>query len=209
MATEQQVYEMLARVDHPVFPRDLNPVTTSTSPFNSIMNRVLAKQFVRLNAAIASLQLNEFPQTCDANTIDRWEYTFGLSNATLPLADRIIALLNKINQHITMSAPTVISIAQSITGQTPYVVRNVYWTGWIIGSSIIGINTVIGGGTSGSHSSVYIVIFTSPITSAQRKLLDSTLTTIEKGGSSHAIVAPLALWIVGRSAIGIDTIIGE
>jgi hypothetical protein len=210
MATEQELYEFLYRIDHPVFPRDMSTVTNAISPFNSIMNRLWARQLVKLNVAVASLQANAFPQTADENTIDRWEETyFGYNTPGLPLADRITNLLVKINQRLTMSVTTVIAVAQAITGQTPTVVRNIYWRGWVIGQSAIGRTTIIGTGTAGAHSSKYVLIFDSSIDPTLKKRLDTVLTAIEKGGSSHSIVSPLRLWIIGRSAIGVDTTIGE
>jgi hypothetical protein len=191
MATEQQFYEMLTRIDHPVFPKDMSTVTDSNSPFNSVMNRLRARQFVKLQAAINSLSGNSFPQTCDENTIDRWEETyFGFTKPDLLLVDRKAALLIKINRRLTMSAPDVLALAQSITGQTPELTRSLWKSGWIIGTSIIGKNTYIASGTDNSHSAVYVLRFLTSVDSALIKLLDSILTQIEKGGSRHSIIVP-------------------
>lgn len=206
MATEQQFYEMLARIDHPLFPRDMTSETTADSPFNSIMNRLNAKQLVKLQVAIDSLSANSFPQSCDENTIDRWEYTYGLNNSNLDLPDRIIALLIKRNQKIKMSAPTVIAFAQAITGQTPYLIRNLWKSGWVLGQSILGVTTVLST-SQDTDAGLYIVIFTSPLTSAQRTALDNALTQIEKGGSRHSIVAPSQKWVLGKSALSVDTVL--
>lgn len=209
MATEQQYFEMLGRIDHPVFPRDMATETNADSPFNSIMNRLMARQLVKLQAAIDSLALNILPHTCDDNTIDRWEERyFGFTRVGLSLAERKAAVLVKRNRRFTMSAPDAVAIALAITGQTPEIIRSIWTSGWVIGQSAIGVNTIIAAGTAGDHSSVYILKFADSVDSTLKKLLDKTLTQIEKGGSRHSIIAPLRLWIIGRSAIGVDTTVG-
>lgn len=209
MATEQEIYEFLARIDHPVFPKDMAAVTDEHSPFNSVMNRLVAKAFVRLQAAIDSLSANSFPHTCDEKTIDRWEQTyFGFTKTGQAIETRKAELLVKINTRLTMSEPDAKAVALAITGQTPEIIRSIWSRGWVIGQSAIGRSTVIASGTSGAHSTVYVLIFKNSIDSKLKRLLDRTLTQIEKGGSRHSIVAPIRLWVIGRSAIGVDTTIG-
>jgi hypothetical protein len=189
MATEQQIYEMLTRIDHPVFKRDMSAVTDQNSPWNSIWNRLLAKQFVRLQTAVASLAANAYPYTCDANTIDRWEETyFNFTKPDLTLTERRTELLVQINRRFTMSEPDVEQAAFAITGQTPTVIRNGYYGGWILDESVLDFDTIFNADSDGT--STYWVIFSSPVDSALLKLLDEKLTGIEKGGSRHIFVLP-------------------
>ncbi len=191
MATEQEIYEMLARIDHPVFPRDMSDTTDADSPFNSIMNRLRAKQLVKLNTAIASLALNAYPNTCDENTIDRWEQTyFGFVKASGTIEERRVALLIKIATRLTMSATDVLALALAITGQTPTLTRNLWFGRWLIGTARIGVDNYVQTGDADGHSATYLLRFAASVDSALRIQLDKALTQIEKGGSRHAIVTP-------------------
>lgn len=189
MATEQQIYEMGVRTDHPVFAKDFSTSVSGTSPFNSIINRLFARQMVKLQTAIASFQANSFPQSCDENTIDRWEETyFGYVKTGLTLDDRKAALLIKINTRLTMSLPDVISASIAITGQTPTVIRSAYYSGWVLDQSVLDFDTVFAGGLGDAQT--YIVIFSEAVDSSVLKLLDDQLTKIEKGGSNHIFLLP-------------------
>ncbi|MGZ3687134.1 MAG: hypothetical protein ACXWPM_00080 [Bdellovibrionota bacterium] len=209
MATEQQLYEFLTRIDHPVFSRDLAATTDENSPFNSVMNRLMARQLAKLQAAILSLYANMFPQTADENTIDRWEETyFGFTKIGLPLAQRVEELLVKINSRVRMGVPDVILLAQSIVGKTPIVIRNLYFQGWVLDVSVLDISTVFSGPSQNDDGSEYAVIFTEPVDSGLLKRLDDGLTLIEKGGSRHVLLAPPRFWILDVSTLDVDTILG-
>jgi hypothetical protein len=208
-ANEQQLYEFLERIDHPVFPRDMSQVTDGNSPFNSIMNRMFARQLVKLRASIDSMIANSFPPTVDEQTIDRWEETyFGAPRPTKELADRVADLIAKINQKITMSAPQAIQVAEMITGQTPTLIRNLYFGGWVLDESALDVDTILASGDQDSDAGVYILIFADPLDSSVARELDNALTAIEKGGSKHYLIYTVKSWVLDQGALDVDTLLG-
>lgn len=208
IGTEQQYYEYLTRLDHPVFNKVFTTTVDESTPLNSIMNRVYARQLVKLKAALDDLRANAFAYTATLTLIGDWELTyFGFTNASLALSDRINRLLTRINSTLDMSVGTVILLAQSITGQTPRVLRTLKNGGWLLGTSVLGLDTMISG-NGASDGSTYLVIFYSSVNSASLKLLDQQLTAIQKGGSNHFILASPPRWVLGRSVLGVDTILG-
>lgn len=210
MSLEQQYYNMLARLDHPVFKRDFSDTTTinKNSPLNSVINLVIAKRLVAARATFDDIQLNADPSTATDMGIDQWEETyFGFVKSGKSLAERIAELLIKINKKFTMSVPDVIALAQAITGQTPTVVRQMGKAGWVLGTGILGRTTILSG-VSAESTFRYLVIFSDSVDSTLRALLDAQLTSIEKGGSTHLIIAPRRHWILGRGVLGVDTTLG-
>jgi hypothetical protein len=209
MSREQKYYELLARTDHPVFKRDLAAETTADSPFNSIFNRLLARQLEKLRLATEEIEANKFPHTCRASGIDQWEETyFGFTKTGLDLETRKDELLLKINGRIRMSAPDVEKAAKAITGLVPRVIRNLYFDGWVLGSSALGIDTILSGANQAVDSFTYVVVFDVPVDGYLLKKLDDELTKIEKGGSTHVIIAPPKLWVLNESALSVDTLLG-
>lgn len=208
--TEQQYYEMLARTDHPVFYKDYSDTTDINSPLNSIWNRIMAKQLLRMRALMDEFQLNLVPDTVTAMTIDDWELQyFGFTKPGVDLADRVAQLLIKFNKRFSMAVPDAIALAQSITGQTPQIVRNVSRSGWVLGTGVLGISTVLSDPSDTNSVGLYLVAFTTPVNSVLLQQLDEALTAIEKAGSRHVLTSPIPFWVLGKSALGIDTTLGE
>lgn len=209
MTVLKAYYDLLTRIDHPVFKRDFNEDVTADSPFNSLLNYVFAKQLVHLRDDLTQVQLNKYPDTVNGLGIDRWEETyFGFVKTGKLLETRRTELILKVISRARMSAPAVVRIAQTITGKTPSVIRNLYFSGWTLGSSPLGIDTVLPGLVQAQDAFIYRVSFSEPIDSELLTQLDKELTRIEKGGSTHVIFAPLKLWVLGDSALGIDTRLG-
>lgn len=206
-ATEQQYYESLVRTDHPVFRKDFSTSANGQSPFNVILNRVFAKQLVKLRAAIDELKLNVFPHTVDSTGIDKWEETyFNFTRTGFALSDRITALLRRINHQLTMSLPDVIWLSETIVGQTPIVIRNLQSGGWVLDVSAFDVDTIFPGDGSAEDGQTYLVIFTGSVDSVLLGQLDNELTRIEKGGSRHIITAPPEFWVLDVSAFDVNTI---
>jgi len=206
---EQQYYEMLSRTDHPVFARDFSEIQDGTSGFNAIMNRVLAKQLVRMRTALLQTGSNSFPQSPDTTSLAKWEERyFGFSKPTLNYNDRVSQLLKRRNRRVKMSITDALALCESITGQTPTIIRNLWSGGWILGQSALGLSTVLSGSPQSSASQLYLVIFAKQVDSILLKSLDEQLTLIEKGGSRHVIVTPATRWILGQSALGLNTVLG-
>jgi hypothetical protein len=207
---EQKYYEFLTRTDHPVFARDYSSSTGPDSPLNSVLNRVMARQMVRLRAEIDRLSAITFPQNADVESIGKWEERyFGFSkSATVGLSTRVAQLMLRIQSRISMSAPQAIAISQAITGLTPTIIRNLHSGGWVLGQSVLGVSTIFSGSNQSSDSQLYLVVFSSQVSSDLITILDNELTRIEKGGSRHIIVTPPPHWILGTSVLGVDTVLG-
>lgn len=206
---EQIYFEGLVRCDHPVFARDFSPVQDISSPLNSIFNRIFALQLVKIRAVLDEIQLNSYPTTVTALTIDDWELEyFGFTKPSIPLAQRVSELLIKYNRRFSMAVPDVLQLSKSIVGQTPYVTRNVNYSGWVLGSGPLGTGTTLSGNTLGGQA-LYLVYFPNPVDSTLLTKLDNRLTSIEKAGSRHKVKAPIQHWILGRTALGIDTTTGS
>lgn len=207
MSLEQQYYNLLTRIDHPVFAKDFSDTTTinSASPLNSIINLVIARQLVNLKAKLDEIALNKFPQSVTDLGIDQWEETyFGFSKSGKTLAERITELLAKLNSRVGMSVQDVINAAIAITGQTPTVTRNLGLGGWVLGEGILGLTTIFAADTL-QNLATYLVYFAASVDSILVRELDKKLTSIEKGGSTHLIVSPLRFWILGQGTLGVDT----
>ena len=204
--TVQQYYALLARTDHPVFNRDFSTVTTADSPFNSIMNRVMADQIKKFRDDMLAVQKNSYPYTADALSIDQWEETyFGFTKPTEDLATRVTELLIKINSRIGMDVGDVIKASQSITGLTPIIIRNLYSDGWAIDVRSLDVDSVLAGSIIGVDSFTYVVIFPVSVDSFLLKKLDDELTKIEKAGCNHVITSVPSLWTLDISKIDLDT----
>jgi hypothetical protein len=202
----QAYYEFLARTDHPVFRRDFSQSTSVTSPLNSIYNRIFADQLAKLKAVIDELSLNLYPSTVTALTIDDWENQFfGFTKPSSPLSLRVAELVLKVNKRFKMNIGDVLDLSQAIVGMKPIVTRNVARRGWVLGTGVLGISTTLDEKSNGFSAGLYLVYFPRPVDSRLLKKLDEQLTIIEKAGSRHVIKAPIPRWILGRSALGIDT----
>lgn len=207
MSKEQVYYEFLTRTDHPVFLKDYSATTDIHSPLNSILNRIIAKQFVILRAVIDEIRLNTFPATVTALTIDDWEFEyFGFTKPGLTLSQRITELLIKVNKRFHLNVQDVIDLSLSIVGIKPVVTRNVSRDGWQLGRGALGVSTTFGG--DANVIGLYLVYFPKPADSGLLAKLDERLTKIEKAGSIHRIKAPIPRWTLGRSALGRDTTLG-
>ncbi len=204
---EQIYFNALCRIDHPVFAKDFSSTTDVHSPLNSIFNRITARQLVRLKSMLDEVALNTFPHTVTALSIDDWENEyFGFTKPSLDLSQRVAELLIKYNRRFSMAVRDVIQLSQAIVGVTPFVTRNVGKNGWVLGRSPLGIGTTFGG--DAGAQGLYLVYFPSPINSGLLTKLDDRLTSIEKAGSRHKIKAPTQHWILGRTALGINTTLG-
>jgi len=108
-----------------------------------------------------------------------------------------------------MAVPDAISLAESIVGETPQIIRNVGREGWVLGMAALGLTTILSTSSDGTTQGLYLVEFSVPVDSGLLALLDQALTAIEKAGSRHVIKSPIPFWVLGSSALGIDTILGE
>ena len=208
MSNEQKYYELLTRTDHPVFLKYFNE-TVVGSPFNSIVNRVLAKQINALKSDIDEVVLNSFPDTVTDLSIDQWEYTyFGFVKNNALLSERINSLLLKINNKIGMSVNDVITIARAITGVTPTVIRSIYYSGWALDEAPLDINTILSGLSAEIDAQTYIISFDHSIDSFLLSKLDEELTKIEKAGSVHKLISPINFWVLDDNTLDIDAIVG-
>jgi hypothetical protein len=205
---EQIYYNFLTRTDHPVFNKDFSDTTTINvnSPLNSILNLIFAREMVGMKAMIDELKLNSYPATVTLTTINDWELEyFGFTKAQLPLAQRVSELLIKFNKRFHMNVQDALDLSQAIVGATPIITRNLYYQGWVLGKGVLGITTALGGLSSASDE--YLVEFTESVDSGLLASLDEALTGIEKAGSTHKVQAPIRFWILGSSALGVDTTI--
>lgn len=207
MSKEQIYYEFLTRTDHPVFAKDYSVSTDINSPLNSILNRIIARQFVILKSVLDELKANSFPATVTALTIDDWEFNyFGFTKPGVDLPTRVSELLIKVNKRFYLNVTSVIELSRSIVGITPVVTRNVARDGWQLGRGALGVSTTFGG--DANVIGLYLVYFPKPVDSGLLAKLDERLTKIEKAGSVHRIKAPIPRWILGRSVFGRDTTLG-
>jgi len=213
LSLEQQYYEMLTRNDHPIFRKIFDDVTTfdGDTPFNSVLNLLVAKQMVTLRADIDEVTANKLPNTVLASGIDRWEDTlFGFTKTGVGFTQRRNELVARFNEVILMAVGDVIALAEQITGQTPTVIRNVFFDGWILDTakSVLDLTTVLPGTDQGSDGQLYLVIFNDPVAANLLARLDEELTIIEKAGSRHNLIAPPKFWVLDDSALDLDTILG-
>jgi hypothetical protein len=206
---EQIYYEALVRTDHPVFRRDFSEITTINSSLNSIHNRVMAKQLVKMKSIISEVRSNIYPSTVTSLTIDDWEFNyFGFTKPSLSISQRVEELLIKFNKRFTMSVQDVIDISRAIVGVTPIVTRNANLSGWVLGNGYLGSNTILGGSGSLDSIGLYLVLFPTTVDTSLLDKLDERLTIIEKAGSRHRIKSVIPRWVLGKSVIGISTILG-
>ena len=204
----QTYYEFLARTDHPVFRRDFSTTTDIHSPLNSIYNRVLANQLVKLKATLDELALNSYPATVTAMTIDDWENEyFGFTKPSQALATRVLELQIKVNKRFKMNLGDVLALSQAIVGLQPVVTRNVSRSGFVLGSAVLGLSTTLSTETSLTSKGLYLVYFPKSVDSRLLAKLDEQLTIIQKAGSRHVIKAPVPRWVLGKVALGIDTVL--
>jgi hypothetical protein len=207
MSKEQVYYEFLTRTDHPVFLRDFSTETTVSSPLNSILNRIVARQFVILKERMDELRANSYPATVTALTINDWEFEyFGFTKPGLTLAQRVAELVIKVNKRFHLNVQDVIDLSLSIVGIKPIVTRNMARDGWQLGRGVLGISTSFGG--DANVIGLYLVYFPHAVDSGLLAKLDERLTKIEKAGSVHRIKASIPRWILGRAVFGRDTTLG-
>lgn len=208
MASEQDYYEVLVRTDHPVFNRDYSSSQNVNSPYNSIMNRVMARQLVKIRSLLDEIALNTNPETVTSLMIDDWENQyFGFTKGNLPLSQRVSELLIKFNKRFSMNVGDAIALAQSIVGLTPVITRNIDFDGWVLGTGVLGVSTVISGPTVVGGRGFYLVSFAAPVDTNLQKQLDNALTIIQKAGSRHKITAEVQYWVLGKGVLGISTIL--
>ena len=214
MATEQQYYDLLTRMDHPVFRKIFEDVSTfdENTPFNAVLNLILAKRLVSLKEKNDGLTLDSHADTVREVTIDKWEETyFGFTKINVPFLQRRTELLQRFNIDIGMAVSDVITLAQSITGQTPIVIRNAFFSGFTLDDPDLGIldsTSVLSSDDQASDAHLYIVIFPNPVDTALLTLFDEELTAIEKAGSRHSLVSPPKFWVLNSSVIDLDTLLG-
>jgi hypothetical protein len=206
----QIYYEMLTRLDHPVFKKDYSEQSSLLSPLNSILNRVMARQLVKFKTLHDEVRHNLYPSTVTALTIDDWESEyFGFTKPSLGLQIRVNELAIKVNKRFKMNVQDAIDLARSIVGITPAITRNASRSGWSLGTGALGVSTTLGTtGISGSSVGLYLIYFPKPVDSSLLEKLDQRLTIIEKAGSRHKVKAPPRYWVLGNSALGIDTTLG-
>lgn len=208
MATVQDYYNLLTRIQHPVFSKDFSGVPSKDASFHLIKNYLIAKQLIKLNVKIYSLKENSFPHTANVSGIGRWEDDYlGFSKPSLDIEDRRSELMGWINSEVGMSLPDVINASVSITGVVPDVILRVREGGWVLGEAILGETTILGAADTTANRYTYLVVFNTIINSELLKTLDIELTRIEKAGSKHIISAPSVEWILGFSPLGVDTIL--
>lgn len=208
MSQEQKYYEVLTRTDHPVFKRDFSEITDVNSPLNSIINRVLAKQLVKLKADMDEVAMNSYPNLVDATAIDDWEIEyFGYLKAGYALSDRVSQLLIKYNNSLKMNVASAVFLAESIAGLTPIIFRSLAQDGWVLDQSALDVDTIFVGSVVAGDADTYLVIFDQPISSSLLALLDSELTKIEKGGSNHIILSQPDFWVLDINSLDDNTIL--
>lgn len=208
--SEQSYYKFLVRTDHPVFKRDYAEEQSSDSPFNSILNRVLAKQMVKMRTALDIVKNNTFPHLVTIEGIDEWENRFfSFTKSNLDIADRVEQLVFRYNNRVGLTEDDVQKIAFSFTGRLPRVIINSYFGGWVLGEAALDIDTVFSGEDTPADRQTYFVIFDVPIPSDILNKLDNELTNIEKAGSKHYISSPTSYWSIGESSLNHDTILGN
>jgi len=214
MTLDQKYYNLITRLDHPVFRKLFADVTTfdETTPFNAVFNLLVAKQMVKLDAAKEGLILDSHPDTVRVETIDRWEQTlFGFTKINVPFLQRRDELVQRFNENIGLAVRDVITLAESIVGQTPTIIRNLFFTGWILDDPVLSVldkSTIMATEDQSAGMQIYIVIFNDPVDSALFRQFDNELTAIEKAGSRHKALAPIKFWVLDSSVTDLDTILG-
>lgn len=210
MSLEQDYYDFLTRTDHPVFKRDYSTEQSADSGFNAILNRVVARQLVKMREALNVLKSDTFPNTVTPYGIAFWEsrYFGFVKPLGIEHTVRRDQLVFRINNRVGLTIQDVINIAFSITGVKPKEIRNAYFTpGWILGESALGIDTILNADDSVDARQTYLVIFGEVIPTELLAQFDKELTKIEKAGSQHFISAPTPIWILDQSTLGKDTIL--
>ena len=211
---EQAYFNLLTRTDHPVFEKTCADVTTfdKDTPFNWLLNLLVAKQFCKLKDAMDEVKDNQLPDTVRESGIDRWEEAlFGFTKPQVGFDQRKEELNSRYVETITMSTPDVVLLAEQITGVTPTVIRNAFFSGWVLSDpvrSVLGTTTLLRSSDQANDSNLYFVLFNEPVDSQLLQRLDEELTLIEKAGSRHIISAPPNIWVLGQGVLGIDTILG-
>lgn len=208
MASVIEYYNLLTRTQHPVYRKDFSGTPEQEASWHLIRNYLLAKQLVKIMEKVSSLEENSFPNTVSDSGIDAWEFDyFNFSKPSLTLEQRRAELLKWINNKIGMSKADVIKAAEAITGKTPDIILNLNKGGWKLGSSVLGVQSILGGTDSTDSRYSYLVKFSDIVGNALLKTLDSELTRIEKAGSKHYLSSPQVKWILGNSSLGVDTIL--
>lgn len=206
MNLEDVYYNLLTRLDHPVFKKEFNSGKNPDDSYSSILNRCVAHALSILKGDVDDLSLDMFPHTVTAADIDNWEVDyFSFIKSNKEHETRRNELLDWINNEIGMSLPDVVTACEAIVGKTPRVIVNANKGNFILGDNAFGATTIFKGEDNTTNRYTYIVRFTSNITTAQAKRLDEELTKREKGGSKHIISYPRLKWVLGESALGIDT----
>lgn len=203
-------FYFLERTDHPAIARHKSPNVDGDSPVNAVLNMVFAEELAAVREDIEDFRKNSHPHSVAESGINLWEQRyFGFTKAAgIGLEVRREQLLVRYNGRPSLSLPYVIELSKAFTGLEPIQIRNDYFEGWILGEAALGVNTVLGGGDNVASRHTYIVFFDEPIPNDLLNKLDEELTKIEKVGSKHYLVSPLAYWKLGESILGTDTILG-
>lgn len=214
MATEQQYYDLLTRMDHPVFRKIFEDVSTfdENTPFNAVLNLILARRLLSLKSKSDGLILDSHADTVREVTIDKWEETyFGFTKVNVPFLQRREELLQRFNIDIGLAIGDVVTLAESITGQTPFIVRNAFFAGFTLDDPALGIldsTSILASTDQASDAHLYFVIFPGPVDTQLLALFDEELTAIEKVGSRHINISPPKFWVLDASVTDLDTLLG-
>ena len=210
MSLEQDYYDFLTRIDHPVFFRDFSTTTDKDSPLNSIQNRLMAKQLVRMRESLDKFIADCFPHTVTEDGIGLWEsrYFGFIKSGNIAIETRREQLMVRINTRVGLTVEDVKNIAYSFTGKIPRVIRNNYFSnGWVLDQGVLGVDTILNADDTDENRRTYTVIFDEVLTSDLLNRIDVALTNIEKAGSLHNVFAPSPYWILDESVLGVDTIL--
>lgn len=209
MSKEQIYFELLTRTDHPVFARDGDQGTSPKSSLNSVFNRIWAQMLAEFREVQEEVRANTYPDTVTDLAIDDWEFEyFGFNKPQLDLQARVNELVIKVNQRVHMNLADCIALCRAITGLTPTITRNVGINGWVLGVGVLGQSTTLAVKDAGTNQGFYLVSFPSPVDSNLLKKLDDALTRIEKAGSRHRLRSPIQYWVLGKTALGVNTTLG-
>lgn len=201
-------YNLLSRLDHPVFKVVSDAGLEPEDNFNQVLNRILAIELDLLMTEISNLYLGQFPHSVPENDISDWEVEyFNLVKGSKSIGVRRAELMQWINNPIGMALQDVINLAESIVGKTPSVIVRGNESGFLIDEAILGETSSLDGDQTTENKYTYIVSFTEIIPNDIAALLDKRLTQTEKAGSKHYLVFPEVAWIIDESVLGEDTIL--
>lgn len=145
--SRDQVYRLLQRE----LPDDVYPDGAPSAFFSTADNAAIADVAATAYGNLNQIYLNEFPQTCDDESIGQWEIkVFGYNNdATLGLAVRQALVLQKIRTRLGLTIGDMLGIVLSIIGNDK-IVEIAPWGmpygSWILDDNQLGITTILGSG---------------------------------------------------------------